>query len=230
VSAGNLAPVSAAALPIYTPTEAARYAQTSPHSVVRWRSGYTYPTRLGPRRSGPVTGGSTQGLLTFEDLVEIAVVAAARKATVPMLNIRRAVDAARALYLVDRPLMLLEFKHDGRDLFIKEVAEGAHTEQRFVNLSRSGQVAWEHIQDVLSELEYEGKRAVRWYPAGRDEPVVIDPDVSFGRPYIVTKGISTDAVRSRFKAHESLAAIGDDLGLSEEEVEAALRFELPAAA
>jgi len=230
VSAGNLAPIRAAARPIYSPTEAARYAQTSPHSVVRWRGGYTYPTRQGPRRSRPVTGGPAEGLLSFEDLVEIAVVAAARRATIPMQNIRRAVDAARVLYKVERPLMLLEFKHDGRDLFVKEVAEGASSAERFVNLSRTGQIAWQHIQDVLSDLEYEGKQAVRWYPAGRDEPVVIDPDVSFGRPYIVTKGISTDAVRSRFKAHESLAAIGDDLGLTEVEVEAALRFELPAAA
>ena len=101
---------------------------------------------------------------------------------------------------------------------------------RYVNLSRYGQVAWDHIQDVLKDLDYEAGIAFRWWPRGRDEPIVIDPRVSFGRPYVVRKGISTDAIRSRFAARESLDSIADDLDLTEAEAEAALRFELPAAA
>ena len=44
------------------------------------------------------------------------------------------------------------------------------------------------------------------------------------------KGISTDAIRSRFFARESIDDIVDDFDLTEQEVEEALRFELPAAA
>lgn len=214
--------------PTYTPAEAARYAGISAQSVARWRAGYTYRTHRGPRRSGPVTGGASAGLLSFNELLEVAVVAAARHANVSMRAVRRAVDAARQVYGVERPLAQLTFMHDGRDLFIRELeAEGAH---RYVNLSRYGQVAWEHISDVLANLEYESGHAVRWFPEGRTVPIAIDPRVSFGRPYIFRKGVSTDAIRGRFLAGESLGFIVDDFDLTEEEAEAALRFELPDAA
>ena len=63
--------------PTYTPAEVARYARISAQSVARWRAGYAYPTQRGPRFSGPLTSGSGSGLLSFNELVEIAVVAAA---------------------------------------------------------------------------------------------------------------------------------------------------------
>jgi uncharacterized protein (DUF433 family) len=214
-------------LPMYTTAEAARYVGMSAPTVGRWRAGYTYPTASGARRSKAVTGGRASGLLSFNELLEVAVVAAARRA-VPMQAIRRAVDAAKIIYKVDRPLILIEFKHDGRHLFTKEL-EGALP--RYVNLSRAGQTAWEHVQDVLADLDYDGGTlARRWWPAGRDTPIVIDPRVSFGRPYIVHRGISTDAIRGRFSAGESIDLIADDLDVTEAEAEAAIRFELPAAA
>ena len=215
-------------LPVYPPSEAARYARTTPQSIARWRAGYSFPTATGEGHSDPVTGGATSGLLSFNDLVEIAVVAAARRANVPMRAIRRAVETAKDLYGVDRPLSALRFQHDGRSLFSREGIRPR--EEHFVNLSRNGQLAWAHVADVLRDLDYEDELAARWYPDGRSTPIVIDPSVSFGRPYLITKGVSTDAVRSRFLARESLPDIAEDLGLTEGEAEAALRFELPQAA
>jgi uncharacterized protein (DUF433 family) len=216
--------------PTYAIAEAARYCAISPQSVARWRAGYTYPTLHGLRRSGPLTGGGPAGLLTFTELIEVAVVAAARKAGVPMRAVRRAITAAQGAYGVERPLMLISFSTDGRELFTRELeAEGR---SRYVNLSRFGQVAWEHIRDVLRDLEYDDATglALRWFPVGRDSPIVIDPQVSFGRPYVLHKGVSTDAVLSRFRARESLEDITEDLDLTRDEAEAALRFELPPAA
>lgn len=220
--------VEAAERPTYTSSEAARYAGFSAQSVARWRAGYTYATQRGPRRSDPLTGGQAHGLLTFNELLEIAVVAAARRGNVPMKSIRRAIGVAREVYGVDRPLVTMRFMHDGKDLFTRELEQAG--ESRYVNLSRHGQIAWEHIRDVLRDIDFEEDVAVRWWPGGRDTPIVIDPRVSFGRPYVKGKGISTDAIRSRFLARESIDDIVDDFDLTEQEVEAALRFELPAAA
>jgi uncharacterized protein (DUF433 family) len=145
-----------------------------------------------------------------------------------MSKVRIAIDTARELYGVERPLMTIRFKTDGREIFTHErEADGA---SRYVNLSRTGQVAWKYIQDVLNDLEYESGVAVRWWPEGIASPIVIDPRISFGRPYVVRRGVSTDAIRSRFQSGESIEAIADDFDLSKEEVEAALRFELPQAA
>lgn len=145
-----------------------------------------------------------------------------------MKSIRRAIGVAREVYGVDRPLVTMRFMHDGKDLFTRELEQAG--ESRYVNLSRHGQVAWEHIRDVLRDIDFEEDVAVRWWPNGRDTPIVIDPQVSFGRPYVKGKGISTDAIRGRFLARESIDDIVDDFDLTEQEVEAALRFELPAAA
>lgn len=216
--------------PTYTLAEAARYAHTSPQSITRWRAGYTYPTLHGPRRSAPLTGGPGSGLVSFSELLEVAAVAAARQqARLPMRSLRRAIDAARKLYRVDRPFLLLDLKTDGRELFIREIAEDPQS-GRYVNLSRAGQVAWEHIGAILADLDYENGRASRWWVAGRNEPIVINPSVSFGRPYVIKKGVSTNAVRSRFLGGDSLGFIGEDFDLTPEELEAVLRFELPAAA
>ena len=217
--------INVAEHPQYTAAEAARYAGISAPSVARWRAGYTYAKQGGRGYSGPLTGGSASGLLTFNEVLEVAVVAAARHANVPMKAIRAAIDAAKDLYGVSRPLILMRFKHDGREIFVHELER-----DDYVNLSRRGQVAWEHITEVLKDLDYENDTAVRWWPRGRDEPIVIDPRISFGRPYIVRKGVSTDAIRSRFMAHEPLGSIAEDLDLTEAEAEAALRFELPTAA
>lgn len=218
----------AAERPTYTAAEAARYAGISSQSVARWRRGYSYPTLQGPHQSGRLTGGSTEGLLSFNELLEVAVVAAARRAHVPMGKVRKAIDSARELYGAERPLMLIRFQTDGRELFVHE--SEASGRSRYLNLSRRGQVAWDYIQEVLNDLEYESGVAIRWWPKGSATPIVIDPRVSFGRPYIVRRGVSTDAIRSRFQAGESIEAILDDFELTGDEVQAALRFELPAAA
>lgn len=221
-----MANLTVADRPVYTAAEAARYAKTSAPTIGRWRAGYSYATPAGGRRSEPLTSGAPKGLLSFKDLLEVAVVAAARRA-VPMKSIRRAVESAKDIYGVERPLILVEFKHDGQDIFTREQTGANH---RVVNLSRSGQTAWRHIEDVLQDLDYEDGVALRWYPAGRQRPIVIDPRVSFGRPYILERGISTDAIRGRFQAGESFEDITDDLGVSEDEAQEAIRFELPVAA
>ncbi len=215
--------------PIYTLAEAARYVASSAQTIARWRAGYSFPTRTGRGQSSQLTSGATSGRLSFTDLLEVAVVAAARKANIPMRAVRRAIDAAKDIYNVEQPLVQIRFKHDGREIFTQELEEGGR--DRFVNLSRRGQIAWQHIEDVLQNLDYNGDGiAYRWWPAGHDEPIVIDPRVSFGRPYVFRRGVSTDAVRSRFRAGQSLDDIADDLSMSVPEAEAALRFEMPEAA
>jgi len=143
-----------------------------------------------------------------------------------MRNVRKAIEAARELYGSDQPLTLFKFQTDGRELFTHELEPS-----RYVNLTRRGQIAWEHIRDVLKDLEYdESGVAFRWWPSGKDKPIVIDPRISFGRPYLIRRGISTDAIFGRFVSGESIESILDDFELTGAEVEAAVRFESRAAA
>ena len=56
-------------------------------------------------------------------------------------------------------------------------------------------------------------------------PIAIDPTISFGRPVIVKKGISTAAIVERIDAGEALADIAADYDLTTEDVEQAVLYE-----
>lgn len=208
--------------PIYTTAEAARYAETSPATAFRWIRGYSYPTLGGRRMSAAIAGqDAVDRLLSFYDLVEVAMVAAARKANVSMKDIREALATASELYGLERPMITERWKVAGRQIFTEEVGKV----KRYVNLSRHGQTAWRHIEDVLRELEYDHELVARFYPAGRDRPIIIDPTVSFGQPYVRDKGVRTGVVAARFGTGEGIQEVANDLLISVGEAEAALRFE-----
>ena len=205
--------------PLYTTAEAARYADTSATTAARWVRGYTYPTVQGWGISAPVAGRAADArLLSFYDLVEVAMVAAARKANVSMRDIRAALATATELYGTDRPMITERWKVAGRHIFTEEPG-------RYVNLSRHGQTAWRYIEDVMEDLEYDREAVARFFPAGREQPIVIDPTVSFGQPFVQEKGIRTGVVAARFGMGEGIQDIASDLLLTVREAEAALRFE-----
>lgn len=208
--------------PVYTTAEAARYAETSSATASRWLRGYSYPTLGGPHDSAAIVGQDVAApLLSFYDLVEVAMVAAARKANVSIKDIREALATANELYGLDRPMITERWKVAGRQIFTEEGAEL----KRYVNLSRHGQIAWRHIEDVLRELDYDHELVARFYPAGRERPIIIDPTVSFGQPYVLEKGVRTGVVAARFGTGDGIQEIASDLLISVGEVEAALRFE-----
>jgi uncharacterized protein (DUF433 family) len=59
--------------------------------------------------------------------------------------------------------------------------------------------------------------------------VVIDPELSFGRPVIAGTGLATEVIADRYKAGESIQELAEDYGRPAEEVEEAIRCELEAA-
>jgi uncharacterized protein (DUF433 family) len=65
--------------------------------------------------------------------------------------------------------------------------------------------------------------ALRMHPAGRESPVVIDPERSFGAPSI--RGIKTYAIAELVEAGEPAEAVADDFSLQLAEVKAAVSYE-----
>lgn len=58
--------------------------------------------------------------------------------------------------------------------------------------------------------------------------VIQDPFRGFGRPCIAGTGIPSDAIASRFVGGDSIAELVADYGISHEQIEVALRYELAA--
>jgi uncharacterized protein (DUF433 family) len=84
------------------------------------------------------------------------------------------------------------------------------------------------VANFVHKVEFENMLARRYRPLGRGEPVVADPDLSFGAPTV--RGIRTETITELVRAGEPFDSLTEGYDLSPDEVLAALRFELPEAA
>ena len=56
-------------------------------------------------------------------------------------------------------------------------------------------------------------------------PIAIDPKISFGRPVVISRGISTAAIVARIDAGETVADLAADYDLSVAEIDDAVLYE-----
>ena len=117
------------------------------------------------------------------------------------------------------------------ELFVEHLGQ-------IINLSQTGQIEMaELISAYLERVERDAKGLpIKLYPFMRTQPpkeqprtVVIDPEVSFGRPVLAGTGIPTAALAEQFKAGDRVPDLAKDYGASEEAVWDAIRCELKAA-
>ena len=213
-------------LPAYTILEAAHYLAVPPATVRYWALGRDRyaPLFVIPKRS--------PALLSFLNLAELHILASIRRAhVVKMPGIRKTIRflKKRAQRPIDRrhPLLSCDL-----DLFMEEYGNLA-------DVSKSGQAAMREVMGTaLRRIERDPKGIpVRFYPFTRtddttDAPaiIVIDPNLSAGRPVIDGTGLAAQIIAERYKAGESVNDLAQDYGRSHEEIEEAVRCEPPAAA
>jgi len=221
-------------VPAYTVAEASHYLLIPEATLRSWVRGRTYP--LKPNRSGffqfiiqiPESKGT---LLSFTNLVEAHVLDAIRRDHgVQLKKVRDAIRYMQERMKVEHPLASQAMVTDGVDLFVRRYAQ-------LINVSKEGQLAMSEVLDAyLRRVEWDQAGfAIRLYPFTRkrelDEPkaIVIDPEVSFGKPVLVDTGIPTATVAERYKAGESVDELAEDYDLKRVQIEEAIRCELRAA-
>ncbi len=218
--------------PRYTVPEAAEFIGRPSSTVRRWVLGNRRTHRGQRRRDAPliaVDGDIAESVsLSFLNLLELRFLASYRQ-RVPLQSIRRALEFSASELGVDRPLLSLEFKAHGRSLFLRFAEEGEDV--YLMNASRRGQLAWPEVLDAFIEsIDYEERTAHRWWPLGREAPVIVDTLLNGGRPSTARSGVRTLAIAvQRDREGLDVPAIAFDVGATEEEVRAALRFQRVAA-
>jgi uncharacterized protein (DUF433 family) len=194
-------------------------------TVRRWSVGHTRTYKGKPANDKPLIhcDGDDKLPLSFLNLLELRFLAGYREGT-SLPAIRRALDFAAQSLGVERPLLEVDFKQRGRELFL----EFAENDPYFVNASRGGQFAWPtEAEDLVESLDYdESERAAyRWWPLGKQTPVLLDTRVNAGRPSTAESGVRTIAIATRKKAGWKPADIAADVAASIDEVKAALQLE-----
>ncbi|MCY4528161.1 MAG: hypothetical protein OXD46_03905 [Chloroflexi bacterium] len=163
--------------------------------------------------------------LSYLDLIEVAFVATFRGLGVPLQRIRKARAYAAQVLNSEYPFAEYKWFTEGHHamLDLRELEDDATIDSLVVG-DAGGQITWEEIVgERFAQFDYEQDLALLWHVRGRNNPVRIDPRISFGAPTV--GGIPTWVLGGRWRAGESIPDIQDDLGLSEEEISHGLDFE-----
>jgi len=216
-------------IPTYSLTEVSRYLRLSRSTLRAWVKGRTYIYHEMLSFSKPVIAQSESRIsfLSFEHLIEAHILKALRTIhQVSMNKLRIALETAQNKFGIDNLLLSPYLKTGAGELFLDRYGE-------LINLSKSGQYAMKQILEAhLERIEYDSdKLPLRFYPflladsiEGR-KIIVIDPLISFGKPVIVRKFISTSVIVNRIDAGEDIKDVADDYDLDTQDINDAIIYE-----
>jgi uncharacterized protein (DUF433 family) len=215
-------------VPKYTLGEVAWYLDIPASTLRWWCLGREYTVRGQPRTSPalikPALYDPHNPSLSFYNLAEAHILAATRKFDkISMQKIRNAIDYLDQQHRSPHPLLGHDFFTDGKDLFIKTIIAT-------VNLGRKGQLAFRELVDAYLDrlLKDNSGWPTQVYPVRHKDvtkkPIVIVPSVGGGHPITPRKGIRVEVLMNRKQDGETYQQLAEDYGLTQVEVEEAIRY------
>ena len=190
---------------VYEAAEVGRWVGLKPSQVRRWV-------------------GRKTSRASFLDLIDLLFAKPFLDRGLRLRHLHAALGEAEKLLGADH-FASREFFTDGHGLFLR-----AHTYgEALLSLLSDGEwVAADGVLQVAERIDFDAAsgRAERWYPAGIDGLIVIDPYVACGRPTIDGRGVATGEVYASFVAERrSVTPVCARFALDAREVEAAVAFE-----
>lgn len=226
-------------IPRYTAAEAGRLTGLSPGRVRRWLRGYSYLYSSSSSELDTVIhqqpvirqrDAEDSGYASFLDLIDLIFVRRFLESGFSLQKIRKALAEAESIVGGHHFAQRVYFT-DGQEIYLR-VKEKAS--ENLLQLLSGGQwVISEIILKMAKQVDFDKSTgfAEKWYPAGRDGGVVLDPRVCFGAPTIAGKGVRTSNIYDLFVAESNDAKqVSDWMNLRTEEIEAAVQFEKALAA
>jgi uncharacterized protein (DUF433 family) len=166
--------------------------------------------------------------LSFSNLVEAHVLRSLRmEHGIDLPAVRKALSHAERKLGIAHLLRHEELRAAGKDVFLARYGE-------LINLSASGRLAMRTVFDAhLKRVEWGPPldSSVRLYPflvsegAADAKPIIIDPQISFGRPVVSEAFVSTRSIVDRIDAGEAVVDIARDYGLTPEAIREAVLYE-----
>jgi uncharacterized protein (DUF433 family) len=212
---------------VYAPSEAARVSRLETKRVRRWLGGYNFRSSKGElRHSGPVFPREHDGetlALTFMDLVEVLYVRAFIQLGVNMRKIRLVHQDARAEFHVQHAFAVKKFESDGCSIFYRFTHRGDRKlEDRYTKQLVNRIV----FDPLMKKLEYGATgAAARYWPMGKNSPVVLDPRLAFGEAILAKSRVPTRVIYLATRSGESTQRIAHWYKIDLSEAEAAIEFE-----
>jgi hypothetical protein len=189
---------------VYSPVDAARLTGIAPRRVRRWFEGYSIRHGESIRTHPPVLPPDEREVdgrlqLTFLDLIEIRLIDAFLREGVPWKELRHAAKQAAAQWKTAHPFASCRFKTDGRRLFSE--TENSEDGSQVVHVAARQQFFKSVIGPLLRDVEFDGRQAIRWWPIGERNRIVIDPEICFGKPVGSRSGVPAEILATYATRH-----------------------------
>lgn len=215
---------------MYSEAEAARLLQVAQNTLHYWLEG----GQQGGHRYKPVIREQPRGgraPVTWAEFVEAGLLRQYRRVHgVALKELRDFIDGMRREFGVPYPLAHEQPFVSGKQL-LAEVQDRSELDPDLclVAYVRGQYVLTPAADSFYNRVTWDDELAAAWRPHGDpDSPVLISPDIRFGRPAI--KGISTEILREHDQAGETISDIAADFSLTDEDVRWALAYETSARA
>jgi len=209
--------------PAYSIAETSRLTGIKKWSVSRWLRGYKYyGGELDPVISRSIPPEST--FASFLDLIDLLFINKFIESGFSLQHIRKALEEAR-VHLGTQHFARSKFFTSSNEMIL-ELPEG-----NMVALLKDGQRAMgEVVKNVHDKVDFEEITEFgfvkRWFPKGRDGFIVIDPQISYGRPTIEGSGIATENVFDLFLGeNKTIDPVRHWFDLPDYKIQAAVNFE-----
>ena len=197
---------------------------------VRYLRGYDYKITkdaISKRHRPPIIDQSEEDstYASFLDLIDLLFVREFLKRGFTLQYLRRALAEAK-YYLGTPHFARSAFYTSSAQIILKLPKDGA-----LIALMTGGQLAIPEIAKKLSQkLEFEDvtgyEFARRWYPY-ENKSIVIDPQISFGRPILVEYGVSTSNIYDLYLGeNQNLSTVSQWFDIPAPKIKTAVRFEL----
>jgi uncharacterized protein (DUF433 family) len=216
---------------LYTLQEAARFTGADSREVSRWLFGYNFAGGSSPPlwQTQLSLLGEHDKVIGFRDLLELRIVKAFTRHNVPLRVIRAAIENAQQIFSTKYPFTANRFLTDGKTIFYEALQE--HGEVELTDLVKR-QIVFEHIirPELYAGIEFTANgEAKRWFPVKRSQKIVLDPEISFGKPILTEFGIRTDIIAASYAVEKDKKMVASLYDIPMSAVDTAIRYERLAA-
>jgi uncharacterized protein (DUF433 family) len=217
--------------PAYPIVETSRLVGIPRWSIKRYLMGYGYKyfirEKMEERKQPPVIDRPKANSVyaSFLDLVDLLFVKEFLKRGFTLQYLRRALAEAKR-YLGTPHFARSEFYTSGSEIILKLPKDG-----NMIALMTGGQIAIPQIIERLSDkLDFENVTefglARRFYPKGKKGLIVIDPQISFGRPTLIGHNVATSNIYDLYLGEkEKIGPVSEWFNIPIPKIQAAVRFE-----
>ncbi|MBN2324631.1 MAG: hypothetical protein JXQ30_12925 [Spirochaetes bacterium] len=221
---------------MYPSSTIGRLVGLNPTRVRRWLKGYHYS--YSPRfleeqhivHQEPVLRRGTKEISTYASFLELIDLLFVKKfldAGVSLQKIRKALIEAEGL-IGEAHFAKSRFFTDGSKIYL-QIKDKDNEAPNLLELLSGGQwVIAPIILELANQIDFDKSTefASRWYPFGPSGLIALDPNISFGKPHIIHRGIATANVHDLYLGeNKKVNRVCKWMGLNSNEVEAAIRFE-----